>query len=38
MTTDADVEYMNAHSAPPPDYKGRVQALAPACRNKAGIK
>jgi len=38
MTTDADIEYMNAHAAPPPDYRGRVQALAPACNAKAGGK
>ena len=38
MTTDADIEYMNAHSAPPADYRRRVQALAPACNRKAGAK
>jgi hypothetical protein len=38
MTTDADIEYMNAHSAPPADYRRRVQALAPACNQKAGAK
>jgi hypothetical protein len=38
MTTQADVEYMSAHNEPPQDYRGRVQALAPACKAKAGIK
>lgn len=38
MTTAADVEYMSAHNAASADYTARVQALAPACNAKAGLK
>jgi hypothetical protein len=38
MTTQADIDYVNAHQAGSDDYKARILALAPACQAKAGIK
>jgi hypothetical protein len=38
MTTHADVEYMSAHNEPPQNYRARVQALAPACKRKGGVR
>jgi hypothetical protein len=38
MTTQADVDYVNAHQAGSDDYKARIQALAPGCQAKAGLK
>ena len=38
MTTAADIEYIAAHNAATKDYTARVQALAPACATKAGLK
>jgi hypothetical protein len=38
MTTQADIDYVNAHQAGSDDYKARILALAPACQAKAGLK
>jgi hypothetical protein len=38
MTTASDVEYMSAHNAATADYSARIQALAPECAAKAGLK
>ena len=38
MTTQADIDYVNAHQVGSDDYKARILALAPACQAKAGIK
>jgi hypothetical protein len=38
MTTQADIDYINANKAGSDDYKARIQALAPVCREKAGLK
>ena len=38
MTTQADIDYVNAHQIGSDDYKARIMALAPACQAQAGIK
>ncbi len=38
MTTQADIDYVNAHQVGSDDYKARILALAPACQAQAGIK
>ena len=38
MTTQADIDYVNAHQVGSDDYKARILALAPACQTQAGIK
>jgi len=38
MTTQADIDYINANKAGSDDYKARIQALAPVCQEKAGLK
>ena len=38
MTTQADVDDVNAHQVGSDDYKARILALAPAWQAKAGIK
>ena len=38
MTTQADIDYVNAHQVGSDDYKARIMALAPACQAQAGIK
>ena len=38
MTTQADIDYVNAHQVGSDDYKARIMALAPACQTQAGIK
>jgi hypothetical protein len=38
MTTQADIDYINANKVGSDSYKARIQALAPVCREKAGIK
>ena len=38
MTTQADIDYVNAHQVGSDDYKARILGLAPACQAQAGIK
>jgi hypothetical protein len=38
MTTQADIDYVNAHQVGSDDYKARIMELAPACQAQAGIK
>jgi hypothetical protein len=38
MTTQADIDYVNAHQVGSDDYKARIMALAPGCQAQAGIK
>ena len=37
MTTQADIDYVNAHKAGSDNYKARIHAIAPACRVAAGL-
>ena len=37
ITTDEDMAYISEHKTATPDYRQRVQALAPSCNSAAGL-